>query len=187
MRDSFRPSTHNAVCAKQLSIVGIFCLLIGVVSDFSLVRPSGFYALERFRVHASTLHIRRCCSLYESPYVVRSPEGFDGLGIKYVRDLEDALNFKCASLAEYEPENEQFRGFTGLTRYFEDCANGGDSSGCNCDVAVSGFANTADRVSRVDFPAPYAFDSFSAVEHKDGIKNSRSGRAPLFFAPFGIG
>lgn len=127
---------------------------------------------------------RRCCVILENPYVVRVPGGFSGLGIEYVRDLERALNFRCSSFFEYEEDDVKYKGFTGLTRYFNDCADNGDSAECKCDIAISGFAMTAERLPRVDFPAPYAFDSFSAVQRLDGFRNANSGASTLLLAPF---
>lgn len=128
----------------------------------------------------------RCCALVEKPYVFKSSSGLTGLAVEYVRSLENALNFSCTSLVEYEEENDEFQGFTGLTKYFDDCAVNGDSAGCSCDLAVSGFANTKERVTRVSFPAAFAFDSFSVVQRIDEIRNTAPGSI-FFLAPFTFG
>lgn len=129
---------------------------------------------------------RRCRVLSEKPSIFKGTgrDGFTGLAIEYLEDLEKELNFSCGSLAEYESEESDYEGFTGLTKYLDHCAEDGDSAGCDFDMAVAGFFETDDRVDRVDFPAPYAFDRFSVAQRLDGIKNSNFGSGPLLLAPF---
>lgn len=125
----------------------------------------------------------RCCVVLERPYVFQEKKRFRGLAIKYLRDLEEALNFKC-KIEKYTGEDDNRQGFTGLTQYFEDCADNGDSSRCICDIAASGFVRTPNRLPRVDFAAPFALDSFSVAQSTEEIKYPKS---QLFFMkPFSI-
>lgn len=162
---------------------------IGVVSNN---RVRNFSTLMQFHFVDWTFNTsptRRCRVLIEPPSVSLSSDrdardGFTGLAIKYLRYLEEELNFTCGRLSEWEPQENEYKGFTGLTKYFDDCAQNGDSSGCDHDMTVAGFAEIAERLPRVDFPSPYAFDWFSVVQRIDRIRNSNSVHGPLLLAPF---
>lgn len=112
-----------------------------------------------------------------------SPRGFEGFGIDYLADLEETLNFKCTNLVEYVGDRKKFRGFNGFTLYFADCAIGGNSSACKCDLGISAFTMTATRIELVDFVTVLASDSYSAVQKRSGIANSQPSNV-FFLAPF---
>lgn len=124
----------------------------------------------------------RCCVLLERPYVFEERKRFSGLAIKYLHDLEQALNFKCKTVKKYDGDGDDPQGFTGFTQYFDECAVDGDSSRCKCDLGASGFVKTKGRLPRVDFATPFATDSFSIAQRTEeiGYQNSK-----LFFVePF---
>jgi hypothetical protein len=126
----------------------------------------------------------------EAPIIKRDPVGagmygFSGLGIDYLKDLQRELGFTCVSVKEYVGVGKLL-GFTGLTRYFADCAVDGNSSACECDIGVAGVAKTPERLPNVDFIAPYVFDTYSVAE---GSRSLRQGlnTAVIIFAPFSPG
>lgn len=90
------------------------------------------------------------------------------------------VQFKCSKLELFDVDG--YDGFTGVTKYFQSCAENGSSAKCRYDIAVSGFATTAERLERVDIVAPFAFDSLAAVQRTKDI--GQDGGALFFLAPF---
>lgn len=124
--------------------------------------------------------------MIERPYSDVSDGNFIGLSRFYLDllaesdGLRDAFGaeFNCSTLVEFDLDG--FEGFTGLAEYFEECVVDGSSAACKYDLAVSGFARSGNRVGKVDFVTPFAFDSLSVVQRRQYI-----GAGKVFFlAPF---
>jgi hypothetical protein len=124
----------------------------------------------------------------EVPIVTRDKtvsgrNGFSGLGIEYLEYLQRILGFTCSSLEEYDPKEDIYSGFNGFTHYLANCSKNGDSAACLCDIGIAAFSKTSERLSNVDFVAPLAYDSISAVQKTSTIKNHQ-GRTPFFLTPY---
>jgi hypothetical protein len=130
----------------------------------------------------------RCCALVEAPVIVRdalsSDTGnFSGLGILYLQELQARLGFTCSSLTGYAAPRPELEGFSGFIKYMGECAVDGDSSQCDCDIGVAGFAENPERTSLVDFVAAFTYDGFSVVQMASAVADSPSS-AVFFLAPF---
>jgi hypothetical protein len=123
----------------------------------------------------------------EAPIIKRDPlgaglYGFSGLGIEYLKGLQNELGFTCENVTEYEGK-EELLGFTGFTRYFAKCAFDGNSSACECDIGVAGVGKTPERLPNVDYIAAFVFDTYSVVERSSSVRSGRNSKL-ITFAPF---
>jgi hypothetical protein len=126
----------------------------------------------------------------EAPIVRRDPfgagmYGFSGLGIDYLKDLQQELGFTCVNIKEYAGEGELLE-FKVLTRSFADCAVDGDSSACKCDVGVAGVAKTPERLPNVDYVAAFVFDTYSVAVLSSSVRSGRNSHV-IIFAPYSSG
>lgn len=105
------------------------------------------------------------------------PYPYEGLGISYLRLLEDHTGFRCKSVSLYEADD------VGFDRFIEEMTNcskaskSNATSPCNCDIGAAGWFETAAR-GHVDFLPPYVEDELRVVVHIDDISTRNN---TLFF------
>lgn len=112
-------------------------------------------------------------------HVQESREGFGGIGIKYLKLLEERSGFKCASLKEYK-SRDAISSDIGEKNIFDQfidemssCTLPGEgiidplNKNCTCDFGVGGWSINEFRLGRVDFLPPFAFDTFRVATNRD--------------------
>lgn len=132
-----------------------------------------------------------CCVLLESPVAVvdnNSPRtgNVSGLAIDYLRQLQEETGFRCLRIGVYAPTAPKYEGFSGFVRYLDSCVKSdGDSSECNCQLGVAGFARTPERNAKVDFVAPFKYGSIGMAE---SVRTMRGATLSPWFAfqPFAL-
>lgn len=115
--------------------------------------------------------------------------GYDGIAIEYLQLIQERLGFKCVSFREYEDPSANDTLFTSFIYHLDRCARDGivpdENPACQCDIGIGGWAVNEERLGRVVFLEPFAFDRYRALTHVEN--NSASGGDAFFLTTFSPG
>lgn len=114
----------------------------------------------------------RCCTVIEDPIVMYNGngiDGFKGLAIDYYKQLQEKSSLKCkGTIKDFSKIRDgNDTGFTDFVYHMQNCTSEHglvkDLPECNCDIGLAGFGLNKDRLGRVEYLPPFAFDRYSAL------------------------
>lgn len=107
--------------------------------------------------------------------------------MEYLLEMEATLGFRCISL---DIGNEDGKGvrFNSVVEKMNRCTTAQgtmrDTVDCNCDMAVGGWFETAERRGKVDFLPPFMIDGIAIAVHMD--ETSAATEGAFFLKAFSI-
>lgn len=100
----------------------------------------------------------------------------EGIGIKYLKELENYIGFQCATIKSYTSEQV---GFTEFINRMYACILGNSTeqsdSICSCELGTGGWTQSEERYPKVRFLVPFIHDSMQIVTIVDNTNSSTNG------------
>lgn len=110
---------------------------------------------------------------------IQTSFGLEGIGISYLRQLQDYLGFECSRMDKFKPKD----GFTGFINIMEKCGDVDRTEAgkaedetlkknealriCRCDLGTGGWSHTSERYNRVEFLVPFVQENMQVVTRFD--------------------
>lgn len=126
----------------------------------------------------------RCCLLTQFPAIYKDPTSipfnFSGMGIKYLKKLQERLDFNCSTINNFPGV-----AFTEFVDKMHNCSSSPSfkSDVCQCDLGTGGWMKNSYRYGKVVFIEPFVQDNFQIITHKSNTSRS-SGQGVFFLVAF---